>query len=329
MIERRVHTMGTEVRVFVGPASRPGVDGPEAAAARAEAELRDFDARLSRFRPDSELSRLNADPGPSFRASPLLLEAVRAGIWGAERTGGLVDPTLLGQLRAAGYEATREGMAPVPLAEALARAPERRPAGADPAAAWRAIEVLDPPGEVRRPPGVLFDTGGTGKGLAADRVGRLLAGHDRFAVDCGGDVLVGGLDPGSEEVRVEIRDPLTGTPAEVVSVGRGAVATSGIDVHLWKDAAGGYSHHLIDPATGAPAWTGLVCAAARAPTALEADVLAKAALLGGPQRAAEFLGDHGGLVIHDDGAVERHGPLQEPPRFRLARPVAKPPRPDG
>jgi thiamine biosynthesis lipoprotein len=62
-------------------------------------------------------------------------------------------------------------------------------------------------------------------------------------------------------------------------VERGGVATSGIHARLWRRADGTYAHHLLDPATGDPAWTGLVAATAVAPTALEAEVLAKTALL--------------------------------------------------
>ena len=74
---------------------------------------------------------------------------------------------------------------------------------------------------------------------------------------------------------------------------------------------------LIDPATGRAAWTGVICASARAPTALEADVLAKAALLSGPEGAGDFLGEHGGLVVLDDGEAQSFGPLHDPPRLRV------------
>ena len=83
---------------------------------------------------------------------------------------------------------------------------------------------------------------------------------------------------------------------------------------------GTHAHHLIDPSSGEPAWTGLICAAARAPTALEADVLAKAALLSGPEGAAAFLGEHGGLIVRDDGSVERIGPLHDSARIRIQPP---------
>jgi FAD:protein FMN transferase len=316
LIERRIHTMGTEVRLYMGAALNKDQPDPESAATQVETDLHEFDRCLSRFRPESELCRLNHDPGEQVPASELVREAVRAGLWGAERTGGLVDPTLLGPLQALGYEATREGIQPASLSAALAAAPERRPARPDPRAAWRAIEVLDEAGAIRRPPGLLFDTGGTGKGLAADRAARRLHRYSRYAVDCGGDVRVGGRDPESEPVQVEIRHPLSEQPAAVIGIRHGAVATSGLDVHMWA-SGGGFEHHLIDPATGRAAWTGLICATARARTALEADVLAKAALLSGPRGADKFLGEHGGLVIFEDGEVQSFGPLHDPPRLRV------------
>ncbi len=316
LIERRIHTMGTEVRLYVGAALDNGLPDPESAAAQIEADMHEFDRCLSRFRPESELCRLNRDPGEQVPASGLMREAVQAGLWGAERTGGLVDPTLLEPLQSLGYAGTREGVPTPPLSVALAAAPDRRTAGPNPRAAWRSIEVLDDAGAIRRPPGLLLDTGGTGKGLAADRAAQRLQSYSRYAVDCGGDVRVGGRDPDSERVQVEIRHPLNEQPAAVIAVRQGAIATSGIDVHLWS-AGPGFEHHLIDPATGRAAWTGVICATARAPTALEADVLAKAALLSGPLGAETFLGKYGGLVILENGRVRNFGPVHDPPRLRL------------
>src|SRR5690349_3271367 len=91
-------SMGSEARLILDTPAR---------AAAARRFLEQFEAALSRFRPDSELCRLNADPGASPAAGPLLRTAVRAGLWAAERTGGLVDPTLVGSLEAVGYAGDR------------------------------------------------------------------------------------------------------------------------------------------------------------------------------------------------------------------------------
>lgn len=312
--------MGTEVRVLIGRRLDDSLPDPAAVLGDVEEELLDFDRRLSRFRADSELSSLNRDPREEVPASELLRAAVRAGVWGAERTGGLVDPTLLPQLEAAGYVTSRAGIRSDPLDEALAAAPPRAQARPNPQSPWRSIEVLDSAGAIRRPPGLRFDSGGTGKGLAADLVARRLASYARYVVDCGGDVRVGGKDPYGEPVEIEIRHPRTGDAADAFRIARGAVATSGLDARLWRLPDGRHAHHLIDPATGAPAWTGLICASARAPTALEADVLAKAALLSGSAGARDFLAEHGGLVVRDDGSVERIGPLHDPPTVGIVLP---------
>ena len=303
--DERFACLGTTVRLIVGPPTAADGGSPGTAAARARAALEAFDRRLSRFRADSELTALNADPRPAVPASPLLCAAVAAARWAAEWTGGLLDPTLVDVLEGAGYRGSRAGTPGVPLADALASAPRRRPAAPDPRSPWGRVHVDRRGGVVRRPPGVRLDLGGTGKGLAADRAAALLAGHARFAVDCGGDVRFGGPGAVDEPFEVEVVHPLTRRPAQLLHVGSGAVATSGLDRRVWALPAGGFAHHLIDPATRAPAWTGLVGATALAPTALEADVLAKLAVLSGPDRGRAVLRRHGGVLFHDDGSVER------------------------
>ena len=124
--------MGSDIRLIVE--SRDGQPDADAAAGRAREFVERFEARLSRFRPSSELCALNADPRADVPASPLLRDAVRAGIRAAASTGGLVDPTLVGEIEAVGYADSREGSVPVALAEALAFAPQRRPASPSPRA---------------------------------------------------------------------------------------------------------------------------------------------------------------------------------------------------
>ena len=95
------------------------------------------------------------------------------------------------------------------------------------------------------------------------------------------------------------------------------MATSGIDARLWARPDGSYAHHLLDPATGAPAWTGVVAATAVADSALEAEVLAKTALLSGPAGARRVLYGRGGVIQHDSGRIEVVPAL--PVAVRLAR----------
>lgn len=297
-------SMGSEVRLVIGPPLTRDKPPAADAAWSQHTFVEDFAAKLSRFRMGSELERMNADAAPAAPASVLLRAAVRAGLWAAVRTGGLVDPTLVEALERAGYEQSRDGVAPASLVEALAGAPARRPARPHPDRVWSRFEVDDAAAVVRRPPGVRFDTGGIGKGLAADAVAHRLSGYARFVVDCGGDIAVGGPGAAVWPFEIEIEHPLTGEIVHRVELTRGGVASSGLNVRIWRRPDGSFAHHLLDPSTGAPAWTGLIGATAVGGTALEAETLAKAALLSGPERGRTVLAEHGGVLFHDDGDVE-------------------------
>ena len=292
--------MGTHVRVLI----EDPVDDPVPAGTWARRYLEDAAARLTRFDPGSELSRLNADPGVAHRSSGLLRTAVAAALWAAEASDGLVDPTLLPELERAGYARSRTGVAQAPLTDALASAPDPAPAAASPAARWRAVHVTAD--LVTRPPGIAIDTGGSTKGLLADAVAHKLSPYASFFVDCGGDLRVGGRD--SEPRTVFLEDPLTGHAGAQLRVADGGVATSGLSRRVWRRPDGSYSHHLIDPASGRPAWTGLISVTATAPTALEAETIAKSALLAGPSAGRRRLCRYGGVLVHDDGHSEPIAP---------------------
>ncbi len=308
--------MGSHVRLLIGEPG-PGIAPPAAAAEQARRFVIAFDAGLSRFKPDSELCALNADPRRCVPASELLREAVKAGLQAAERSGGLVDPTLVGEIEATGYRGSRAGVPGAPLGAALAEAPPRHAAGPNPEARWRQFEVDDVAGTISRPPGLRFDTGGAGKGLAADLIAARLGGYPRFIVDCGGDIRIGGPEALTQPYEVFVEHPLSGERAYVLRLGCGAVATSGLNVRIWRSPGGRYSHHLLDPSTGESAWTGLIGATALGQSAVEAEALAKAALLSGPEGAREVLAEQGGLIVHDAGRVETVGPLSARPRIRL------------
>ena len=158
--------------------------------------------------------------------------------------------------------------------------------------------------------GVRVDTGGVVKGLAADLVAQMLGGYARFAVDAAGDLAIGGTRALTNPYEVEVEHPLTGEHVHSVPVSSGGIATSGLNSRMWRREDGTVAHHLLDPATGEPAWTGLLMATALGDTALEAETLAKWALLSGPSGAGRVLARHGGLVVHDDGDVELHGPMR-------------------
>jgi thiamine biosynthesis lipoprotein len=280
-------------------ASDPG-EG-EALAATAEARLLDAHDRLSRFIEESELSRLNRDPRPEVPVSPLMSSLANAARMAGARSGGLVDATLIGELERAGYRDSFGDREPLPLAEALSRHEARAAARPSPARRWSQVQVDEEAGTVTRPPGVRLDGGGIAKGLLADLLAATLRGHRAYAVDCCGDIRVGGST--DKRRRVLVGDPFGGEPIHELRLSEGAAATSGIGRRCWIGPDGQLAHHILDPGRGKPAFTGVVQATAIAPSALLAEVHAKAALLSGPERAAEWL-PHGGVIVLDGGEVE-------------------------
>ena len=281
----------------------------EQAVAMARRRLLDWHERFSRFEPGSELSRLNADPRDEVPVTPAMAQFARSVVQAAEKTGGLVNATLVDEIETAGY--TGDLRDPVPLEVALRLAPGRRPAGPSPVASWRSIAVDQGKRTVTRPPGVKLDSGGLAKGMFADLLAGALRDHTSFAVDCAGDVRVGGTP---REVRVA--SPFDDGILHAFELTDAGVATSGIGKRSWLDADGRPAHHLLDPATGSPAFTGVVQVTALAPSALTAEMLAKAAVLSGPEAARTWL-RYGGVVVFDDGS---HQVVEQAiPRHRVTR----------
>lgn len=304
--DRRFDLFGSHVRLLIGEPVGEGLPSPEAMGMQIEGLLRVMHRRLSRFEPQSELCGLNADPAESPPVSPMLATTVEAALWAAETSAGLVDPVVVDELERAGYASSKAHEAAAPIELALASAPARRAARARDDAAWRGISVDRDAGVVRRPPGTRIDSGGTGKGLAADLATARLRGYAMHVVDAGGDLRIGGERPLAREVRIE--HPLREQLAHRFTLDQGAVATSGIKTRLWR-TDDGFAHHLLDPSTGEPAWTGIIQATAIGRTALEAETLAKVAFLSGPDGAKAALREQGGLVVLDDGTVELFGEL--------------------
>src|SRR5262245_30341348 len=304
--ERRFDLFGTEVRILVGGPPAEGAPSPDLAAAVAQAVLQSCQLELTRFDPDSELSRLNSDPAPARVTSKLVVAAVAAAIRAAQQSGGLVDPTLLGAMEDAGYAGSRAGVEPASLRDALQVAPPRRQAAPAREPAWRWIAVAGR--EVRRPLGLRLDLGGTAKGFAADRAASALLEQHTFAVDAGGDIVIGGR--GGVPRTVAVAHPLEDRHAIEFELAAGAVATSGLGTRIWRTEAG-FAHHLLDPSTRRPAWTGVVQATALAGNGLEAETLAKTALLSGPERGLELLEPGGGALVLDNGRIVLAGSLRD------------------
>jgi len=291
--------MGTEIHVLVRVE-----DLPRASAVRmlfAEWEL-----ALSRFIPESDLSRLNARAGSPVVVGELLFGVVREALDAAVATDGAFDPTLLTQQRWSGYDRSFE-LLPGTV----------RPAGGAPVpgGAWRRVELDARARIVRLPSGCGLDLGGIAKGMAVDAALALLseAGVHDGLVGAGGDLAVQGLPPGERAWHV-----LVGNDGEeVVALERGALATSGVARRAWRQGDRA-RHHIVDPATGESVENGLHEVTVAAATCVQAEVAATAVFVLGPERGARFLREHGlaGRLTGTDGAVLRVG------AWSAERPVA-------
>jgi thiamine biosynthesis lipoprotein len=280
------------------------------AAAMARRALLAWHERFSRFSASSELSRLNGDPRRTVPVRPLMARFAQAVRSAGSLSAGLVDATLVREIESAGY--VHDLRRPLALATALELAPPRRPAAPSHSQRWRELEVDPVELTLTRPPGVRLDSGGLAKGLFADVLGETLATHPSFAVNCAGDLLIGGAAGKARPIKVE--SPFDGRILHTFNLARTGVATSGIGRRSWLDRAGAPAHHLLDPATGGPAYTGIVQVTALAPSALAAEIKAKAAILSGPDRARAWLA-HGGVIVYDDGS---HEVLAPPPLVTLS-----------
>jgi thiamine biosynthesis lipoprotein ApbE len=263
--------LGTSMRLVV---TRP--DGLVAAKTAADRVVRAIDDAASRFRADSELSRVNAEPGKRVRISPLLAQALAAGLRGAKLTGGAVDPTVGSAVRLAGYDrdfaSIPEDGSPIQLA--VMRIP-----------GWRAIEFDEASQTVLVPKGVEVDLGATAKALASDLAAAAAleaVGSGGVLVSLGGDIAVAGEPPlegwavqTSEDSNAGIDDD-----EETITIQSGGIATSSTTVRRWT-RGGVVLHHIIDPATGLPADGPWRTASVVAATCVDANIASTAAIVMG------------------------------------------------
>lgn len=279
--------MGTWVECLVdAPSSR----ALRARMGRVHAEFHRLELLLSRFRPESELSRLNRER--RIEASDDLREVVTLALEARTATEGRFDPTLHDALVAAGYDRSFEQLAPDSAGSADSE--PQPPAGGDVTVCARRIELA---------PGASLDLGGIAKGFAADRCAEQLAPFGPALVNAGGDLAVSGpRSDGPWPVAVELpADQLT------LSIDRGGLATSGRDRRRWI-RNGDERHHLIDPATLRPAQGGPVSVTVAASSATAAEVSAKSIFLAG--KAAELEAERAqvpAVIVWGDGSARLVG----------------------
>ncbi|HEY6058289.1 MAG TPA: FAD:protein FMN transferase [Candidatus Limnocylindrales bacterium] len=288
--------MGGQVSVHVRPSSSLSASAADRAARLILGRIEAWAARLTRFDPASELSRMNGAPTPTVGIGPTLTAVLDWGRGAEILSDGIVDVGLLdARLRAEGMDRPSEPPSP---------------GSGRPATRHWSLRRHGRGASVERSIGLRFDLDGVAKGWLADRALDLLP-NASTVVDADGDVAVQVAD--GTGWAIGVADPLCpGSQVAVVrltrqraGIERFGIATSGTSVHRWA-TDGDVRHHLIDPRTGHPAQTDVIQATAIASTARAAEAFAKTAVILGSRAARERMArpDVLGLVLITlDGAV--------------------------
>ncbi len=244
--------MGSDWRIHHGG----GVDG--ATAQRVAELVAEDEARWSRFSPTSDVARITRGAGGPVPVAPETIELVTAAIGWSERTGGVFEPLVGGDLGRWGYARSLDRGAQAPAS------PPVTTSGSD-----GAIVVDREAGTVGIPAGSELDLGGIGKSWAAVRAGALLVelvDDERLIVDAGGDLAI---LRGEHEIAT--------AAGRILALAGTGVATSSTERRAWTLGDGTGAHHLIDPATGRPGPRGTAVVAGLDPVAC--DVLASCLVL--------------------------------------------------
>jgi thiamine biosynthesis lipoprotein len=261
-------------------------------------EVDRIDRAASRFRSDSEITRVHQADGRRTAISPCLQEAIAVAMRVADATDGAVDPTVGAAVITLGYDrdfaqmpADRAGSLPQP----------------SPVPGWQTIELDPDAGTVRIPAGTLVDLGATAKALTADRIAqRVGASHNGgVLVALGGDIAVAGSPPpGGFLVGLAETSSATHAPTSV-AIESGGMATSGSASRHWR-LGGQPVHHIVDPSTGLPPavmWRTVTVAAA---SCVDANAASTAAIVKGASAPAWLTRlDLPALLVSVDGRTER------------------------
>jgi thiamine biosynthesis lipoprotein len=258
-----------------------------------------WEQRLTRFQPDSELSQLNRRAGQTVPVSSLMKEVLQAAQQAVQESGGLVTPTILEALEIAGYDHSFESLAFVPGAwpfPETGRATIQAPA----------LQIHPHHRTVYLAPGSQLDLGGIAKGWAADRAARRLSKWGPALVDAGGDIAIYAPRLEDKAWPVGVADPFVpDRQLALLMIKHGGIATSGRDYRRWLKN-GTWQHHIIDPRTGQPAQTDILTATVIAPNARAAEVAAKVVLILGSSAGYEWLETHpkmAGMMVLESGQV--------------------------
>ncbi|HET6310045.1 MAG TPA: FAD:protein FMN transferase [Candidatus Nitrosotalea sp.] len=288
----------------LGGSMRVVVTKPEslrAATTAVEQVVDAIDQAASRFRNDSELSRINASPERVSKLSPLLAQAIGTALRGAELSGGAVDPTIGYAIKLAGYDTD---FAEVPADGVTLHLVEQRVPG------WRVLEFDPYSRTLLLPKGVQLDLGATAKALAADLAAAeasKASGGAGVLVSLGGDIAVAGQAP-AEGWSIQLSDDSSAPiddSEETVAITSGGIATSSTTVRRWT-RGGVVLHHIIDPETGLPVDSCWRSASVVAATCVDANIASTAAIVMG-KGAVSWLESHGlaARLVDQEGKIHR------------------------
>lgn len=259
----------------------------------------EWEQTLSRFLPESELSRLNEQQGIPVVASDLLYKVLATALEAAQATRGVFDPAMLDQLVLAGYDRTFDELPEVD---------HPSPVAILPGGAWRGIRLEPESRRVTLPLGMRIDFGGIAKGMAVDAAIEKLSqnGITPALVNAGGDLAVMGFPPDMKQWPIAVPG---WEQSWTVPLLHGAIATSGIARRHWMQG-NTLKHHLLDPRTGQPAQSDLWSVTVTADRCEQAEIAAKVAFILGSSKGAAFLRDYriAGLLVHLDGTCETVDP---------------------
>ncbi len=277
------NTMGTTYSVKVA-ALHATID-QDHVAAEIQTQLDRVNALMSTYDPESELSRFNTSNADEW--FPVSLETAQV-VAEAIRTGHLSDGTLevtigpVVNLWSFGPEARPEGA--LPTAQEIATAMS--------AVGYHQLEVrLDPPA-LRKPSSACrVDLSSLAKGFGVDQVAEALetVGIHDYMVEVGGEIRTAGLNPTGKPWQIAVEVPMiVGRGIQrVVPLGNRAMATSG-DYRNYFEQDGVRFCHIIDPRTGRPVNHRLGSVSVLADTCMEADALATALFVLGPEEGLQL-----------------------------------------
>jgi thiamine biosynthesis lipoprotein len=257
--------------------------------------FREWEDVLSRFKGDSELSHINNNAGVPVRVSQMMWDVLLVARRAYQQSDGLVSPTLLSALEAAGYDKSFE---------LLFLGEEKDVDDVAPQSSFDAIEMDENTRSIRLPQGMRLDLGGVAKGWAAHTAMLRLKIYGAALVNAGGDIAVSGLQSGGIPWEIGVTDPQK--PEQSIrnlAVGRCGIATSGRDFHRWQKN-GVWQHHIIDPRTNRPSRTDLLAVTVVAPDVWEAETAAKVVFILGSKEGLAWLEARpalAGFLICEDG----------------------------